>query len=241
MGVLCKKSQLALLREKLRREFPGSLPAGERVKVFPTGVPGLDGLLEGGLPRGGVTEVRVWAASAGGQTLLMTVLDAVTARPAPVAIIDRADAWDFSVLSPDRRQWVLWVRCRGEGEAVRATDLLVRDGNFPLVVMDLRRPPGERRGRSLPSRIWYRLQRGAERSGCALVAVTGGESLPCARLKLSLRVSLSLEHLEALHERRVSWESVLEVCQDGEIFTGPDGLPAARTEPRSPGVLSVSN
>ena len=39
---------------------------------------------------------------------------------------------------------LLWVRCRGAAEAMKAADLILRDGNLPLVLLDLAgNPPAQ--------------------------------------------------------------------------------------------------
>jgi hypothetical protein len=65
--------------------------------------------------------------------------------------------WPNSIL----RQ-LLWMRCTKALEAVKAADLLLRDGNFPLVIVDLiLNSPEELR--KIPQTTWYRLQRLANR------------------------------------------------------------------------------
>ncbi|WP_348253281.1 hypothetical protein, partial [Salmonella enterica] len=74
---------------------------------------------------------------------------------------------------------LVWVRCRSVTEAVAATDLLARDANFGLVLLDLRHAP-TRDLRRVPSTAWYRLQRAVEPTDLALVVATPAASVPSA-------------------------------------------------------------
>ena len=49
---------------------------------------------------------------------------------------------------------MLWVRCAAREEALKATDLLLRDRNFPLVVLDLKLNPIKQL-RKIPTSTWF--------------------------------------------------------------------------------------
>src|SRR5206468_7444000 len=90
---------------------------------------------------------------------------------------------------------LLWMRCTKALEAVKAADLLLRDGNFPLVIVDLiLNSPEELR--KIPQTTWYRLQRLVESVPTACLVLTRYEMVSSAQLKLVLENSWNLETLE---------------------------------------------
>lgn len=83
---------------------------------------------------------------------------------------------------------VLWVGCGGVRQAIRATDLLLRDGNFGVVFLDLRGvPPRELRG--IPSPAWHRFQHLVEETGTRLVVGSPEKCASAARARLAVRRS----------------------------------------------------
>lgn len=95
------------------------------------------------------------------------------------ALIDGADAFDPAGLDPADLQHLLWVRCRKATEAIRAADLLLRDGNLPSVLLDLRLLP-QRELLSLPSSVWHRLRMLAERGDAATAVFSPCKVVACA-------------------------------------------------------------
>jgi hypothetical protein len=197
-------SNITQLRELLAAKFPQLpvRPAG----YFATGVPRLDGLLGEGLPLGGITEV---VSQGGGGLLLHTLLRASTQRSTFLALIDARDSFDATALPAAMLARLLWVRAGTAEHALKAADLLLRDGNLPLVVLDLRAsPPAE--VRRLPATSWYRLQRVVEPTATAFVVLThqGLVSSARARLRLTARFALNAferRQTELLQELDVAW------------------------------------
>src|SRR6185437_11004423 len=88
-----------------------------------------------------------------------------------------------------------WVRCSKASEGVKAADLLLRDGNFPLVIVDLvLNPPDELR--KIPQTSWYRLQRLAEAVPTACLVLNRQSLVSSAQLKIVLENSWTLADLE---------------------------------------------
>lgn len=187
--------KLAQLRRQLAERFPTvSRPTG---RVLPTNIPAVDEAA-GGLPVGAVTEIVCAAPSCGGHLFLAQLL-AVTRRARQrVALIDSADSFDPASLPPDLCAHLLWVRCSNTTTALQATDLLARDTNLSLVVLDLRRAP-EADLRRIPGPQWYRLQRAVEPTDLALVVETPRASIPSAQVRFQLTTSHALTALN--HER----------------------------------------
>ena len=112
-----------------------------------------------------------------------------------MALIDGRDSFDPCALGNSILRQLLWVRCAKALEAVKAADLLLRDGNFPLVIVDLiLNSPEELR--KIPQTTWYRLQRLVESVPTACLVLTRYEMVSSAQLKLVLENSWNLEILE---------------------------------------------
>ncbi len=111
------------------------------------------------------------------------------------ALVDGADAFDPAGIDPADLQRLLWVRCRKAAEAIRAADLLLRDGNLPAVLLDLRLLP-QRDLLSLPSSIWHRLRMLAERGDAAAAVFSPCKVVACAARRWFLTQEHTLADLE---------------------------------------------
>lgn len=160
---------LAALRLLLAERFPQAAP--RPAAVLPTGIAALDEAGDGGLPLGAITEVVALAPSTGGQLLISRLLAATRARRMRAALVDALDAFDPRSHEAPLLQHLVWVRCRTLDEAMHAADLLVRDANLALVMVDLRGVAG-RALHGVPATTWYRLQRALERTDMAMVVFT---------------------------------------------------------------------
>jgi len=115
--------------------------------------------------------------------------------PRPVALIDGRDSFDPQPLGNACLRHLLWVRCNKVFKAVKAADLLLRDGNFPLVIVDLvLNPPEELR--KIPPTSWYRLQRLVEPTSAVCLVLTRQSMVGSAQLKIVLENSWTLETFE---------------------------------------------
>lgn len=183
---------VASLRQLLAERFPqASRPAGG---VVPTGIPSADEAA-GGLPRHALSELICPAPSAGGHLFIAQLLAGTRARSARVALIDAADQFDPCSLPPEELEHLVWVRCARPGDALPVADLLVREDNFDLVVLDLSALalPVLRRIRAA---AWQRLQRAAEQTDLAFLVLSPCTLVPGARLRLQLGRPHGLAALE---------------------------------------------
>ncbi|MSU66096.1 MAG: hypothetical protein EXS38_08375 [Opitutus sp.] len=184
-------AKLAALRHLLAERFPvAPRPAG---RVLPTGLSAVDSLT-GGLPHAAVTEFVCAAPSCGGQLLLGQLLAATRATATRVALVDGTDSFDPASFSEDQLAHLVWIRCGKTSEALSAADLLARDANLGLVVLDLRRAP-ETDLRRIPGPQWYRFQRAVESTDLVLVVITPRPAVPSAQLRFLLDVSHSAADL----------------------------------------------
>jgi len=144
-----------------------------------TGLPEVDALLGGGLPRGRLTEL-VGPASAGRTGLALAIAAAATRRGEVVAWIDLEDALDppsLAAAAVDLAR-VLWVRPTTVLEGLKAADAVLDAGGFGLVVVDFgeRRPSGPRGRKSAGSdAAWTRLAHRAERAGTTVLVSAARE------------------------------------------------------------------
>ena len=134
---------------------PGSDPITTQW-LIPTGMAELDARLEGGIPRGHVSEV-VGPRSSGRLAILVSALAAATSRGEAVALIDPLDMFDpvsASACGLDFQR-MLWIRGEASSSArvslsceygtlqksldraVKALNIVLQAGGFGVVVLDL--------------------------------------------------------------------------------------------------------
>ena len=167
-------SAAAALLDRLGR--PGDVRLGATASVplprLATGLPALDAALDGGLPRGRLTEL------AGARSTGRTGLACAHRRPPPrapgetIAWVDPEDALDPEAAAAAGvvLARTLWVRPRDARDALRAAEILLGAGGFGLVVLDL--GDAARPARGTPA--WPRLARAAERTRSALLVLAAG-------------------------------------------------------------------
>jgi len=155
----------------------------------PTGITELDTRLDGGFPRGHLSEI-VGARSSGRFAVAVSTLASATRRGEAVALIDPVDMFDppSAAVSGVDFSRVLWIR--GEAvsaarvslsseygtlqksidRAVKALNLVLQAGGFGLVVLDLAEISSQVL-RRLPFTTWLRLQRVMEGSETACLLI----------------------------------------------------------------------
>ena len=183
---------LSIFVNLLAERFPQTSRPGHR-PGFATGLPAID-LAIGGLPKNAVTELSSPNLSAGSALLIHALLQRAHRDGFFVALIDGNDSFDPQPAGHALRN-LLWVRCHQAAEAVQAADLLLRDGNFPLVVLDLVLNASDEL-RKIPQTHWYRLQRLVEAAPTAFLVLTRRNMISSAQLKLSLENAWTLADLE---------------------------------------------
>jgi hypothetical protein len=189
-------------RERLAAlELPGTVrfgaPSAEPVRRLPVGIAALDALLDGGLPRGHLSEI-VGAPSSGRTAVLHALLATTTRAGAVAALVDLPDALDPITLARAGAvlERVLWVRPPAPRQALQCAELILSAGGFAVVALDLDREPAA--ARPLPRAAWLRLAQAARRADAAGV-VLGTRRQTGAAAALALR----------LHARRTHWNDRL--------------------------------
>lgn len=184
------------LRKLLAERFPQ--PFTPPVPRLATGLPVIDEAVGGGLPKSAITELSSPKMSAGSALLLYALLQSAQRSGHFLALVDGRDSFDPQPLGNRRLRNLLWVRCTKALDAVKAADLLLRDGNFTLVVLDLVLNPSAEL-RKIPQTSWYRLQRLVETAPTAFLVLTRASIISSAQLKLSLENAWTLAELEQDH------------------------------------------
>jgi hypothetical protein len=186
-------SKIIDLRNLVANRFPrGPTPMGTRLV---TGLTSLDQPIGGGFPKNAITELISPGVSMGSASLIHALIHGAYRDKYFPALIDGRDSFDPCGLGNSALRQLLWVRCTKALEAVKAADLLLRDGNFPLLIVDLILNPLEEL-RKIPQTTWYRLQRLVESVPTACLVFTRYEMVSSAQLKLVLENCWSLETLE---------------------------------------------
>lgn len=180
------------LRQLLAERFPQTFaPAADRLA---SGLPAIDGVV-GGFPKNAITELSSPNLSAGSALLIYALLQSAQRAGYFLALVDGRDSFDPQPMGNAPLRNLLWIRCAKAFEAVQAADLLLRDGNFPLVVLDLvLNAPEELR--KIPQTNWYRLQRLVEAAPAAFLVLTRTSMISSAQLKLTLENAWCLADLE---------------------------------------------
>jgi hypothetical protein len=184
------------LRELLAERFPQTCATANH--RLPTGVAVIDEVIRGGLPKSVITELTSPNLSAGSALLTHTLLLEAHRHAFFLALVDGRDSFDPQTPTPAILRNLLWIRCSAAADAVKAADFLLRDGNFPLVVLDLvLNAPEELR--KIPQSNWYRLQRLVEAAPTAFLVLTRQSIISSAQLKLSLDNAWRLSDLDQTH------------------------------------------
>lgn len=210
------------LRNQLREQFPAAHRGEHRDPLVPLSTPQVREPQPDSEPfsfdtwhahaAGTITEISP-AHPACGLSLLVSALLASNEEDAPhpglpLVLIDARDQFDPESFSEDDCRKILWLRCGETQQALKSADLLLRDGNLPLVLLDLSTLP-PRELQRIPRSSWHRLRQLAESTQTSLVALTPSPFIPGATLRLTLTRSLGLsdllfprDHLrDALHTR----------------------------------------
>ncbi|MDA1185635.1 MAG: hypothetical protein O2930_13450 [Acidobacteria bacterium] len=191
----------ALRARKLDRTLTSAMPPGKGDgQVAPAELSELDASLQGGLPRGQLSEL-VGPPSSGRTTLLLQMLAAATRRGEIVALVDTFDRLDLASavaagVDLDRLLWIRghaisearntgdqsrgsagisrggapWLVDRTIDRALKALNLVLQAGGFGVVAIDLADASPATLHR-LPYTTWLRVQRTVEGSETACVLV----------------------------------------------------------------------
>jgi len=186
------RSNLATLRSDVELSLAGRVvsPFGYRdrksVETVLTGIPEIDALA-GGFPRGALTEICGPPCS-GRTTVLLSALASRTAEAEVCALIDARDSFDprSAEAAGVELQQLLWVRCRGLEQSLRAADLVIQGGGFGFIALDLSDVAPET-VRHVPLNAWFRFRRAVEDTSTVLLVLEQeSNAKTCASLVLRM-------------------------------------------------------
>jgi hypothetical protein len=166
-------SNIVDLRKLLAERFGVAVRPRKAIapEAVSTGIQALDSLLEGGWPKGGVSELVGQGVGSGVVQVLHAWIRQTALEGQFLVLVDAGDSLDVDALEPRVLARILWVRGHSVEEALRAADLLLRDRNFPRVVIDLKPCPAKALGR-ISSSVWHRLRRLTEQHGTTALVMT---------------------------------------------------------------------
>ena len=201
---LASGEKVVHLKELLRERFPeahqahplrpenANTGAGE-----PFGIALLDRLEIAA--RGSITEVVSEAPGRGAGLLLYEVIREAGAQSRPLALIDGRDTFDPQSQPSGACESLLWVRCHTTQDAIKAADLLLRDGNLSLLLIDLEQTPA-RELRRITSSSWHRLRMLAKKAGCLCLVFTPTPFIPSAGARVAFTTPYALHALDTPRE-----------------------------------------
>ena len=199
------------MRSLLAARFPEKIRRAEGCVV--TGVGAIDDALGGGLPAGLLTELVSELPGSGGQTVLAQLLQTTRKSRQRVALIDGADGFAAEAVPPDALRHLVWVRARQPAEAFAAADILVRDGNYAVVVLDLR-GIAERVLLKTPVTLWHRLRHATENGPVAVLVQSTTPLVPAVPWRLVLRETVPLAAWRT-ERRRLADALTVEIARGG--------------------------
>ena len=183
------------LRQLLAERFPHlrlSLDPHSQLAVCPSGLSHLDLALRGGFASSALTEIVVDQPAAGSSVLVLSLLRQAALNHQFVALIDGMDSFDPCPILPALLSHLLWVRCRNAEEALKAADLILRDRNLPLAILDLQMNPLAQL-RKIPATVWYRWQRLVEHNNTTLLVLSPKPIVAGAHAKVFLKTRFDLD------------------------------------------------
>jgi len=183
------------LRKFLAERFPQQKVTH---RLASTGWLPLDALLGGGLPKGSITQLIIPHISAGGAIVLHEIIEAMQQHSQCVALIDGKNSFEPSTGYP----LLLWIRCQNVAQALKATDLVLRDSNLPLSILDFKQN-SDAELRKIPGTTWYRFQRIIEENKSTLLTITRHPLVSSAQISIMLTHQLRFDDLTSFRSEIV--------------------------------------
>lgn len=206
------------LRQLLREKFPGLRTRADELAVkrrdgWLSGIAKLDASLGGGFPKSAINEIIAPRRSCGSALLLTQLLRRAASQNQFTALVDGRDSFDAAAAEQSTLSRLFWIRCHNGEEAVKAADLVLRDGNFPVVLLDLVLNPIAELQR-IPAPTWYRFQRIVEESTATFVVLTPRAMIAPAAVRLTLRARFGLGAVET-DQGKLTLELDFDVVETG--------------------------
>lgn len=223
---MATSAKVIKLRKLLTEKFPEAHAGiSQQRPTFSTGLASLDQV---GIPKGALTEIVSNQLSQGSGLLINGLLNAAQKNGYHMALIDGQDSFDPQSAGYDACQRMLWIRCRSANEALKAADLVLRDGNLPLCVLDLRLNP-DHELRKVSKQIWYRLQTLVQKTQGVGMILTPRPMISSATVRFDIGNSFHLADLEAAQQDLIN-RLLLPVTRRRTTFQAPSGTLSDRAQ-----------
>lgn len=210
------------IRQLLREKFPGLATSAEQLTVqrpdgWPSGIAKLDEKLGGGFPKSTISEVIAPKRGCGSALLMLQLIRRAAQVNQFSALVDGLDSFDAAAVEQSTLSHLLWIRCHNAEEAIKATDFLLRDGNLPVVLLDLVLNP-DAQLRKIPAPTWYRFQRIVEESTATFIVLTPRAMISPAKVRVTLQARFGLSAIEA-DQVKLTMELDFDVVEVGAAVT----------------------
>ncbi len=184
------------LRQMLAEKFPRLRARAEAASFaqnrWPTGLKSVDELTEGGLPKGALTEVIANGRTSGSALLIHQLIRQAALTNQIITLVDGRDSLEVTQLDQAILSRLLWIRARSADEALKAVDLVLRDQNLSLVLLDLAANDAKQL-RKIPATTWYRFQRLIEVTSSVCIVFTPHHLVAPAQMQINLYARFSLD------------------------------------------------
>lgn len=171
---------------------PDSAGGGSPRNVLQTGIADWDSRA-GGLRLGEVAEI---CGRLGASGLVMDALIQAASESGRLgAWVDAGDCLEVEAWQPAWLERMVWVRCQDPLTALKAADLLLRDGNLSWVTLDLQgtAPASLRR---ISAQHWHRFHRLVRHQGNTLLVLTPSPMVEGVKVRLAASQTATLESLD---------------------------------------------
>ena len=142
--------------------------------------------------KGALTEIISNGRSNGSALLLHKLIRDAAYTNQIITLVDGRDSLDVAQMEQAALSRLLWIRTRSVEEALKAVDLVLRDQNLPLVLLDLA-ASDERQLRKIPATTWHRFQRLIEITSTVCIVFTPHHLVARAQTQIKLHSRLSLD------------------------------------------------
>jgi hypothetical protein len=202
MGEEKAKLTTSQLRAKVEQKLPSAFTTYKREYrgSLSTGITAIDSLVQG-IPLHALTEICGSNVASSGKTSVLVSLLAQVSQEHCCALIDASDTFDPETghVAGINFTKTLWVRCgkvktklRPLEQAFKFADILLQNGSFKLIVVDVSGIT-ENVVRRIPLSTWFRFSRVVEKQSTALVFIEQEpHATSCAELVLRLRTEPDL-------------------------------------------------
>jgi hypothetical protein len=192
----------------LAERFSGA-PVRKNAGFMPTGLAAWDA--EGGLQKSVLTEVC--GGSGDGSLILGSILETTARQGGTSALVDASGSFEVADWAPETLLRLIWVDCRDLKPALKAADLLLRDGNCPLIVLDLH-GFGAKALRTIPSSTWHRFHRLLEQGTSAFLVLSPQPLVEGAQTRIASHTDWTLSALERPRQQLLE-SMVLRIYKKG--------------------------